>query len=1025
MTREVVRTLVELFRPTVLDEVAVRVTLARAGFTGPQVAFLNLYGILRKTASQPPNFIEATLELLLDCPDPDLALNNLEHLVLRHYADRDLPWSFTGETYRALITLLGSSQALADSLIRRPDLITVLSEPAVPPARDALLAAARACVAPEDEPAARPASLKRFAEREMIRLAALDLVSNLDIVKVSRLTSQLADAILQGALDAAWLELQESEPSRPPSFSFAVIGLGKLGGDELNYSSDVDLLFIHHSEEETDVPQRLARHLVRLLSHRDAEGQLLRVDLRLRPEGDAGPITRPLAATLRYYRERGEPWEKQMLVKARPVAGDLELGHQFLEEVRPFLIGAYLDSKAIGQIQELRRQMEAAARRDGEDHLEIKRGPGGIRDIEYTVQFLQLLHAGTHPSLIHHNTMESLVRLERVKAITREERETLSSAYRFLRRVENRLQLYHRIATHRVPTDEEALRRLARSLGYSLQDPLPAFRDDLDEHRRQARAVYMKLLGGLFAGVDGERGETYDLILDPAPDDAAIQRVLGRYGFHEAHTAYLNLKRMGESGSQVLPTSPRTRKFFASVVPEILSYVAKTPDPDQALCNLERIARGTGGKAIFFRLLHEEPSVLQILADIAGHSQQLSDILIREPETLDPFVDSLLVQRRGERRRARRLTLDHLKDAADPLVVLMDHKTLETLRIGTRDIQQKATILETLFALSRLATTIIKRAWAYVAEHHPQRTAPCRAAVLAVGKLGGLEINYGSDVDLLFIMDDCDQPAEAAAFWTDRAQSFIRALSTMGASGRLYRVDTRLRPEGESGPLVSSFKGFRDYYASDRAHLFEFQSLLRLRYVAGDRELGSRIARTIRNDILGRTFGDEVREPVLAMRRRLEEEGRGRDLKRGPGGLVDIEFIVQYLQLRFGAERGDLRNPNTVRSLELLQRAGLLLPEQAHRLLEAYTFLRKVEARLQIVYGLDREALPSDAESLAKLARRLGFADREDCGAALLESYDRHARRVRETYQDVVAGGLNASLVSPGAPSRLEKREAS
>src|SRR5205807_524953 len=535
--------------------------------------------------------------------------------------------------------------------------------------------------------------------------------------------------------------------------------------------------------------------VVRRRSTHSARGQAYRVDLRLRPEGHFGPLARSLASTLSYYDTLGRTWERQALIKVRPVAGDLQLGEEFLRAIEPFLYRKYLSFAEINEIKAIKRRIEHNTTRAGVSDTEVKTGHGGIRDIEFTIQFLQLLNGGDLPEVHQRNTLLALQALEQVGCLSDQEYHILQDAYRFLRRTEHRLQLLFDLQTHRLPSGEDELRKLALRMGYTQgatedaewrmenveasaiepppamprhptasQDPLAAFLHDYREKTGLDRKILNHLLHDTFQGEDGQAESESDLILDPAPDPETIRTVLGRYPFKDIPSAYHNLAALAQEAVPFL-SARRCRQFLASIAPALLRALAETPDPDMALVNLEKVTASLGAKSILWELFSFNAPSLKLYVDLCAWSQYLSEILINNPGMIDELLDSLVLNQPRSASELRQELTDLCKGAADPEPILHSFQDKELLRIGVRDILGKDSIQTTAAVLSDLAETLLiqiamlqqpglsKRFGVPYLAEGPRAEQPSRFALLGLGKLGGGEMSYHSDLDLILVYE--------------------------------------------------------------------------------------------------------------------------------------------------------------------------------------------------------------------------------------------------------------------------------
>lgn len=1002
------------------------------------------------------------------CPEPDMALNNLERF-FAHPAGPPLAFVLLESRARPLEILLGlfaGSQMFSDLLAAHPDYLPMTRIPVRrSPSTDELRDTLRAEVASASEDSSLLRAFRRFRHRQLLRIGTNDMIRDRPLDEITHDISRVADVAIEVALETAQrlVARRFGEPvdGRGRPLTCAVFAFGKLGGEELNYSSDIDLMLLYadegtgergvstprfYGERGVSTPRfgergvstprlgadeffgRVVEQLVRLLAAHTDLGQAYRVDLRLRPEGQGGPLARSLAGALSYYDTMGRTWERQALIKLRPVAGDRVLGEQFMRAIEPFVYRKYLSFSEINEIKALKRQIERKTRKAGEDEREVKTGRGGIRDIEFTIQFLQLLNGGDMPGLRQRNTLLALAALEEAGALTYQEYRELGEAYRFLRKTEHRLQLLFDLQTHRLPEDQAELGRLALRMGYAARkasdtvrtkkrgrpqpprpddattraafppavppDPREAFLHDYRAKTTAIRAILEHLLHQTFGGPAQNAEPETDLLLDPSPDPATVLAVLGRYPFRDVPAAYTNLVALTREVPFLSPR--RCRHFLASIAPALLRAVAETPDPDMALLNLEKVTASLGAKTVLWELFSFNPPSLRLYVDLCASSQYLSEILINNPGMIDELLDSLVLNQPRTRSELTAELNDLSRGATDPEPILHSFQDKELLRLGVRDILGKQTIRETTTGLSDLAEAILiqvarnqyfpleVRYGVPLLSRGPRAGLPVRVAVLGLGKLGAREMNYHSDLDLLVIYEGegqthpsengRTQATEAGLFYTEFAQKMIKALSQSGPMGRLYSVDMRLRPSGRSGPLVLTLADFRQYFSREGGgSLWERQALTRGRVIVAEGDFESTVRQAMVQAAYESPWRSEMGTEMAAMRERLEASRTLNDLKRGPGGLADVEFLVQRLQLEYGTSQPSVRTPNTWESLEALRDACLLEADEYTILTEGYEFLLRVQNRLRMVHNRTLDAIPEASGEVEKLARRLGY----------------------------------------------------
>jgi glutamate-ammonia-ligase adenylyltransferase len=1012
--------------------------------------------------------------------DPDMALNNLERFLAQPAGREQLPLLLEGRArgLEVLLQLFSASQFFSDLLVTNPDYLEVVRVPLRrSPALGELVQQLRSETAAAPDDSALLRAFRRFRQRHHLRIGVNDIIRDRTLEEITRDLSNIAEASVEVALEVTLRSLghrfgvpdtADGHPAR-----IAVLAFGKLGGEELNYSSDIDLMFVYDEPGFTrgrkpelsndEFFSRAVAEVIRLLSVRTDRGHAYRVDLRLRPEGERGPVIRSLASTLTYYDTLGRTWERQALIKVRPIAGDRALGEEFLRQIEPFVYRRYLTFAEINEIKALKRRLEQHAQQAGDSEREVKTGRGGIRDIEFTIQFLQLLNGGDMPAVRRRNTLEAMHALETAGCLSDPEYRILDDAYRFLRKTEHRLQLLFDLQTHRLPDSTEELRKLALRMGYAdlektldsglrseqkqpplssqlsslspqssvlspqkhspldepigpaldtrdlLLDPMERFLHDYLAKTRLNRTILDHLLHQTFAAPDERAEPESDLLLAPEADESTVRAALGRYPFKDVMAAYSNLTQLAQEAGPFL-SDRRCRHFLASIAPQLLRALAETPDPDLALLNLEQVTASLGAKAVLWELFSFNPPSLRLYVDLCSNSPFLSQILINNPGMIDDLLDSLILNQRRTAEELRAELRQLVRGVEKPEVIepiLRSFQDKEQLRIGVRDLLGKDDVRQTTAALSDLAETLLAEVLARQEPIVPQRFgvpiladglragAGSRYVVLALGKLGGREMSYHSDLDLIVVYEGdgrtAPPPGERHAsftptdnfhYFTELAQRTIRAMSQMGPMGRLYAVDMRLRPTGKSGSLVIPLAEFRRYYEGPSAMVWERQSLTRARVVHGDVAFGEEVMTAVRAGIHRQAWRPEVVDEIRTMRARLESTASPRSLKRGPGAMTDVEFLVQLFQIKYGREKPAICQTNTWQSLDALHDVGLLDAGEHAALRESYSFQRLAEARLRIVTNRALNEYPESADDLEKLARRMGFEATHDVSAA-------------------------------------------
>jgi len=963
-------------------------------------------------------------EGLAAAADPAVALDQLARLVAAEAPPAP------GRT-AALLRLLGGSPALAGALVAEgaawPALLErVLEVPALgPDGHRAALAVAGASGLLSR--AALQAVLRRHRRRELVRIGGRDLLGLAGVEDTVRELTALAEGVIEAAvasvrvrLAAEWGEALMPGEGRP--VAFVVLGMGKLGGEELNYSSDVDLVYVYERDGEQaggrtlgQFFSRLAEEVTRALGEVTGDGLVFRVDLRLRPGGAEGPVAVSLPAALSYYEAWGQTWERAAWLKARPVGGDRALGERVLAELVPFVHRRYLDFGTIEDLKAMKRRVDATLG-GPEAARDVKLGRGGIREVEFFVQAQQLVHGGKDPRLRVRSTLGALGALAAAGYLEPALAAALAAAYRFLRDVEHKLQIVQERRTQRVPSDPDALLALARRLGFRGAEAVAGF----EAARARHGAVVHGAFAALFHGAEEERRREAEpelaLLIDELDQRERALRRLGQLGFRDRESAYREL-RLLRDGPPHAPASARRRAALVRLAPALLTEIARSAAPERALRHLATFVSTIGARTSYLHLLLENPGVMRLLVRLFATSEFLSAFFLRHPELLDSLVraDLMRIERTREDMAAE---LGERLAAAPDLEARLDtlrrFRHEEFLRVGVHDIEGTLEPAEVGRQLTSLAETCLAAALAIARGEVlaragvPDTAASQGLAVLGLGKLGGGELVYASDLDLIFVYDPGD-PAWWSGhvvpheFFTRVAQRTISALATPTREGIAYRIDTRLRPSGNQGPLVSSLEAFAAYHRSG-ARLWERQALIKARVVAGPPALGARLEAIVAEFVYGRGLGPAEVAEIAHMRARLERErgaadGPAVNIKTGRGGLVDVEFLVQMLELRQGHAHPAVRVRDTPGAITALAAAGLLGPGDARALAEGYAFLRALESRLRLEHDQPLEVTAADPAALLALARRLGYRGADgEAVAALRADHARHGDAIRAVY---------------------------
>jgi glutamate-ammonia-ligase adenylyltransferase len=1020
--------------------------LARYGFADNGTRAADLLGPsglrLWNVEAQEPVDIEAAelLHSLSRAADPNLALRQLHRMVEaagRAAARRD-GGKVTGPSEeieenaavdavlralstdhglrRRLIAVLGASSALGDYLVANPGLWRVLAtgRTGLPPNAEGHLAFEEAegqgqgddageGPAPDRPPGAGAGpvpdvpALRRAYRVALLRIAAADLTGGRGLEPTMAALSTLADETLAAAYAMAVAGLPAG--AREPRL--AVVAMGKCGGNELNYVSDVDVIFVAAGDEDLAAGTTVAARLIEIC------GQVAwPVDAALRPEGNRGPLVRTLASHQVYYRKWARTWEFQALLKARPAAGDLALAQEWIDDLAPLVWHAAERPEAVEDVRNMRRKIIDNVPKDKLDR-EIKRGPGGLRDIEFAVQLLQLVHGRVDETLRDGGTLPALRALVAGGYVGRQDGETLLRGYRFLRTVEHRLQLQHLRRTHTVPDDPDALRWLAAALDYTPapgRDGVEAFRSDWVAHAAQVRRLHVKLLyQPLLEAVARVPAEA----LRMTPESAG--RRLEILGFADPSGALRHLQALTGGLS-------RTAAIQRTLLPMLLSEFADAPEPDRGLLNYRHVSDKLGSTPWYLRLLRDGGPVARRLARVLSLSRYATDLLTRDPEALRLLADDAELQP-----RPRETLLDGFAAAADrhttdpdaAIGAIRALRRRELFRLASADVLSSAGDLAPAqpldvaavgIALSDVTDATLAAALRVAERVHPGAEG-MRFAIIGMGRLGGYEMSYPSDADVLFVyaappgVPEKDVTASAHAI----AEELRRRLGAPAPDPALG-VDADLRPEGRQGPLVRSLNAYAQYYAR-WSRVWESQALLRARFVAGDAELGREFERLA--DTMRYPRGGLTREQIVEIRRlkaRVETERlpRGADpnmhTKLGRGGLADVEWAVQLVQLRHASAVPELRLTRTLEALTAERDAGLVDRADAAAMAAGWTLAARVRNALTLVRGRPTDQLPSHGVELAGAVQLLGGGDPGE----FVDRYLRITRRSRAAMERVL-----------------------
>jgi glutamate-ammonia-ligase adenylyltransferase len=815
----------------------------------------------------------------------------------------------------------------------------------------------------EREPVDRSSidALVRWKRHEFLRIAARDLVGIEPFETVAGALADMAADVLDASVELA------------SAAGLAVVGMGKLGGCELNYASDVDVMLV----SAADLDPAIAAHDGKVVI--DLARRCFRVDLNLRPEGRNGALVRTLASYEAYWDRWAEPWEFQALLRARSVAGDRELGRAFDEAASRHLWTRPFTAESLRSVRAMKVRSESDVARRGLTERELKLGPGGIRDIEFAVQLLQLVHGGADPELRVQTTLAALDELGDAGYVGRHDVEQLSAAYRFLRTVEHRLQLDDEQQIHALPTDEIELDRLARVLGYAGTTTASAterFMDELRHHQSVARAIHERLWFRPLLE-DFARGD--DRVLT---EEVAATR-LAAFGFTD-------VERTRQAVRELTRGLTRASRLMQQMLPLLLDWLSSSPDPDLGLLGLRNLASGPQRSMELASAFRESPEVAQRLCRLLGTSRLLCELLRRNPDMIDSLgdPDALRLRSRDELVAGTRAALEWRGDTAERWLALKRFTDREGLRVAAHDVLNLIDVHQVEYALTNLAEASLEAA---LAELQPQLPF----ALIALGRLGGAELSYASDLDVVFVYEGSSADDFAVA---ERLAASL--LSSVGGNQpHIYDIDADLRPEGKDGPLARSLDGYREYF--DRwAQPWERLAMVRARPVAGDLGVARRFMQLRDDFVWGRPITDDDRRDIRRIKARVEHERIPTNedaqyhLKLGRGTLSDVEFCTQLLQLD-----NDVRESGTMAALDALRIADAMSEADHDVLAESYRFCEGTRSRLFLVNGASADFLPPRLEELERLAVSLGTTARQ-----LRDDYRRVTRRARRVFERLFYG---------------------
>ncbi|HTF94208.1 MAG TPA: bifunctional [glutamate--ammonia ligase]-adenylyl-L-tyrosine phosphorylase/[glutamate--ammonia-ligase] adenylyltransferase, partial [Verrucomicrobiae bacterium] len=898
------------------------------------------------------------------------------------------------------------------------------------------------------------AGLRQHKQREYLRIGARDLMASVTLEETVRELSALADASLDAAYrfcraavekDYGVLNLPGTEtPNR-----FVILGMGKLGGDELNFSSDVDVIFLYENDESESSggpkgkadPRaffaEVGKKIIQAMGQVTEDGFVFRIDLRLRPLGANGPLVQSVHSAMLYYESWGQCWERAALIKARAVAGDRALGAAFLQEVQPFIYRRYLDYTTVDELRHMKLRIENELLTGDDKERNLKLGYGGIREVEFFTQALQLVNGGYEPKVRGPSTLPALAALAQGKFIATQERDKLTEAYRFLRQAEHKVQIVQEAHAHSIPEGADEEQALARRLGYRRKGKLSErelFWRDYRGHAATVRSIFDRLFYSAQKDITHQGASAAGSIWHDLDNRELITRALAKAGFADPAKAYENLLAVRD-GEVYAPPSPKRLKVMRVLGPALIDAITNAGAPDQALLNLAEFSHRIGGRTGFLTLLAENPQTMRLLITLFSDSQFLTDQFLNRPELIDTLIRvdlTRLEKSKSEMLDELRSALSESSDVEDRLNALRRYKTEEFIRIGLHDLGGSIELIPALHQLSELAAACVEAALQLALAELSEKFGPVpqgRFAVIGGGKMGAREIDYNSDLDLIFVYAAPDDAVTSGGsqsklpahdFYVRVGQKLLTFLSAPMEEGIAYKIDMQLRPSGKSGPIVSSIEAYREYHKT-ASQLWERQALIKTGFIAGDTALGREAEQIIERFAYSGGLPQDGIAEIHHLRVRMERELAGEDethfnLKKGRGGLVDIEFVTQMLQLAHGHERPALRRRQTLEALAALHDEKILKKAEYNLLSEGYLFLRRLDHRLRLERDQSIDSFEANPGRLEGIARALGYGEvkkknlrtHSQSGTKLLRDYQSRREKIRACYERYFITNPNA-----------------
>ena len=1000
-----------------------------------------------------PTFFKTFIGLIKNSYNPDLALHNFERFTQK-INDKNYLYtilSTTPETLKSLLVLFSGSQVLTDSLISDPSFFEWINNTQIinnSRSKDEFMRAYYELAGENYLGDNTPIVLRKFKKREYIRIGLRDLLGKTDFEETGRDLSCLADLSLQVAYEYADKKMKEKygipyykrDNREMKEVEFAILGMGKLGGLELNYSSDIDLIYIYTSsngetKETVDYPgtitissheyfTKLAVLLTKTIDEITSNGNVFRVDLDLRPEGTSGQIANSLESCEIYYQSWGRLWERQALMKARVSAGSEALGKTFFDMLEPFIYRKSIDYTAVKEITGMKEKINESIQKKKVNVRNIKLGKGGIREVEFTVQTYQLIFGGREKNIRRGNTLEGLNDLFKLNFIKKPEYQQLKDAYIFLRNIENRVQISFGLQTHDLPEDKFLLAVLALKMNIE-GESIEELNNKLNVEFKRHTQFVSDIFSALFKKEQDRNLENN--ISKVSEINSLNEQILKKVSFQNNKNALRFLKILRD-GPKFSHPSDKSINDFYKILPKILDGCSEAPMPSSALENLVKFIESSKARESFLAIFAENKNFLELLLKIFGSSNLISDILIKQPDLIDVIRDTESIYRFKNKKKLNKeinQNLNNCNNFEEKKNTLRRFKQGEELRIGIRYIIGEADIEGTLEDLSSLAEAHIENAYksAFIKlknQYSKEKIIPDNFSIIGVGKLGGSEINFKSDLDLIFVYEDVKNDSvfsgDIVLFYTKIYQLLHELTCQVTSAGYVYKIDSDLRPEGKSGLMVNSIKSFEEYY-KQRARTWEQQAMVRARFIAGNQKTGDNFINMVKKFTYRPKLEYESIIQISRLREKIEkdlaeEATKGKNMKLGYGGLADIEFSVQILQMMYGEKNNHLRETNTLLAVAQLDALGIIDHKDSGNIKKNYLFLRNLECALRIQYISLMSHLPKEQEKLLILARFLKYSEKDsiDTVKKLLSDYAQTTKEIRVFYNKTIDILLRTAL---------------